>query len=303
MHQFNLSVEREIGFDMAVEARYVGTLGRGIWRGVDYNQVSSEGPFLEDFLRARQNGFLALAAGQGFNPAFNAGPRRQPAADLHHPVRRRLADQRHGPQQHPDRPGRRARRLLPDVGGDGGAGASRLLRQRGIYAADNIINGASTDYHALQIETRRRFKNGIFWQANYTFSKTLTDSTGTAQARFEPFLDNARPGIERMRSEFHVTHVLNANAIWELPFGEGQPLARSGRRAERARRRLAALEHRCTGRAASRSRSWRRAAPSTATGRSADNMAVTDGHARRDRRRSSASSSSRTGGSTSSTRR
>ena len=25
-----------------------------------------------------------------------------------------------------------------------------------------------------------------------------------------------------MRSEFHVTHVLNANAIWELPFGEGR---------------------------------------------------------------------------------
>ena len=71
VHQFNLSVEREIGFDMAVEARYVGTLGRGIWRGVDYNQVSSEGPFLDDFLRARQNGFLALAAGQGFNPAYN----------------------------------------------------------------------------------------------------------------------------------------------------------------------------------------------------------------------------------------
>ena len=64
----------------------------------------------------------------------------------------------------------------------------------GIYAADNVINGASTDYHALQLETRRRFKNGLFWQANYTFSKSLSDSTGTTQARFEPFIDNARPG-------------------------------------------------------------------------------------------------------------
>ena len=98
----------------------------------------------------------------------------------------------------------------------------------GIYAADNIINGASTDYHALQIETRRRFQNGIFWQANYTFSKSLSDTTGTAPGalRAVPRQRPARASSGRAR-EFHVTHVLNANAIWELPFGEGPPLARS----------------------------------------------------------------------------
>jgi hypothetical protein len=41
-------------------------------RGLDFNQVII-GPtgFLDDFYRARSNGFLALSAGLGFNPAFN----------------------------------------------------------------------------------------------------------------------------------------------------------------------------------------------------------------------------------------
>ena len=277
VHQFNLSVEREIGFDMAVEARYVGTLGRGIWRGVDYNQVSSEGPYLDDFLRARQNGFLALAATREFNPAYNpaiAGS--QPLSYItqfgggsltNATVRNNIQTGQAG--------------ALADfyLSGAGAAVASQartaFYGNSGIYAADNIINGASTDYHALQIETRRRFKNGIFWQANYTFAKSLSDSTGTAQSRFEPFIDNARPGIERTRSEFHITHVLNANAIWELPFGEGRRYLDQGGvlNALVGGWQLSGIAH------------WQSGVPFSIlaargtfnrTGRSAGNMAVTD---------------------------
>ena len=172
MHQFNLSVEREIGFDMAVEARYVGTLGRGIWRGVDYHQVSAEGPFLEDFLRARQNGFLALAAGQGFNPAFNpalAGS--QPLTYITQFGGGSLTNATVRNNIQTGQAGSLADFYLTSAATVARRREPPSTATRGIYAADNIINGASTDYHALQIETRRRFKNGIFWQANYTFSK------------------------------------------------------------------------------------------------------------------------------------
>jgi hypothetical protein len=224
VHQFNLSVEREVGFDMAVEARYVGTLGRGIWRGVDYNQVSAQGAFLQDFLRARQNGFLAVASGRAFQPAYNpdiAGS--QPLTYITQFNGGSLTNATVVNNIQSGQAGALADFYLASAG----AAVATQARQAffgnaGIYAADNVINGASTDYHALQLETRRRFRNGIFWQANYTFAKSLSDSTGTAQSRFEPFIDNARPGIERTRSEFHITHVLNANAIWELPFGEGR---------------------------------------------------------------------------------
>jgi hypothetical protein len=69
---------------------------------------------------------------------------------------------------------------------------------------------------------------GVLAQVNYTFSKALATSPGTTQSRFEPFLDNVRPGLEKARAEFHVSHVLNSNVIWELPFGDGRRFLNRG---------------------------------------------------------------------------
>ncbi len=71
VHQVSVGIQREIGWSTAVEARYVGTFGRGIWRGTDFNQVKISPEFLADFNRARSNGFLAQQAGLSFSPAFN----------------------------------------------------------------------------------------------------------------------------------------------------------------------------------------------------------------------------------------
>ena len=110
------------------------------------------------------------------------------------------------------------------------AGAAVAAQARAAFSATpastpptTSSTARSTDYHALQLELRRRFRNGIFWQVNYTFAKNAVRLDRHRAGRFEPFLDNARPGIERTRSEFHITHVINANAILELPFGEGKP--------------------------------------------------------------------------------
>jgi len=222
VHQFNLSVEREIGFDMAVEARYVGTLGRDVWRGIDYNQVSSTGPYLQDFLRARSNGFIALSAGQGFNPAFN--PALAGSQELTYITQFGGGQLTNATVRNNIQTGQAG--ALADfyltTASTAALARTAFYANNGIYAADAVTNDGSTDYHGLQIETRRRFKNGLFWQANYTWSKALSNSPGTAQARFEPFIDNNRQGIERTRTEYHVTHVFNANAIYELPFGEGK---------------------------------------------------------------------------------
>lgn len=226
VHEVNVSVEREIGWNTAVEARYVGTFGRDIWRGVDYNQINAGGGFLDDFLRARQNGFLALASTGVFNPAYNAAiGGSQPLTMLPGFGTNLLANTT-------------VRNLIQQ--GEVGSladfyvtnrvpgAASAFFTNPNIYGADAIINGASTDYNALQLEMRRRFKQGLLAQVNYTWGKALSNSAGTSQARFEPFLDNARPQIERTRSEYDVRHVINANAIWELPFGEGRRFMNRG---------------------------------------------------------------------------
>jgi hypothetical protein len=70
-HQVSIGIQREIGWASAVEARYVGTFGRNIWRGTDLNQMRISPEFMADFNRARANGFAAQQAGLAFNPSFN----------------------------------------------------------------------------------------------------------------------------------------------------------------------------------------------------------------------------------------
>lgn len=230
VHQISVSIEREIGWDMAVEGRYVSTMGRDVWRGIDLNQTNAavNTAFSDDFIRARNNGFLALAQPNGaFNPAFNAAiPGSQQltvipnfgGGSLTNNTVRTLIQQ-----------GQVA--SLADFFTSGSAGAAVGQQARtyfyapgnpGIYQTGYIINGGTTDYHALQLELRRRLKNGIFAQANYTFSKVLTNSPGTAQSRFEPYIDNNRQQLEKVRADFDVTHVLNASVLYNLPFGRGE---------------------------------------------------------------------------------
>ena len=218
VHQVSIGIQRELGWATAVEARYVGTFGREIWRGIDYNQIQISPNFLADFNRARRNSYLAQAAGLGNSPVFN-----------------------------PNVPGSEQLTVLPNFGlltnataishiqtNQVGALADfyitssvpgalqAFMPNPGIYAAQSIVNGGFTDYNALQLELRRRFRGGFFGQLNYTLADSNTDSAGTAQNRLEAFMDNNRPELNTGRSIFHVTHVIQTNAIYELPFGSGR---------------------------------------------------------------------------------
>lgn len=61
-------------------------------------------------------------------------------------------------------------------------------------------------------------------------SKVLTDysaSTNGDQTRFQPFLDNAQPGIEKGRASYDLTHAFKGNFVYDPPFGKGHKWAPS----------------------------------------------------------------------------
>jgi hypothetical protein len=84
------------------------------------------------------------------------------------------------------------------------------------------------NYNSLQIEVRRRFSNGLYFQANYTLAKNLTNAVGTSQQLFEPFLDNARKELDFQRADYDQKHTFNFNAIYQLPFGKGKMFLNNG---------------------------------------------------------------------------
>ena len=220
----NFGLQREIAFDTAFEVRYVGTRGTKLVRSFDFNQVVIRpNGFLEDFVRARQNGFLALEAGFGFDPEYNpniAGSRQLKVLTetvagglLFIPFLRGLIQRGEVGE------------LAAIYHFNGLAGNVQLAPNPVTAVSDLTTNGASSTYHGLQFDVRRRFRSGLMFNANYTFSKVLTDaSTGgiDGQFRFEPFTDIHNPRYDRGRAEFDTTHVFNANFLFELPFGRGR---------------------------------------------------------------------------------
>jgi hypothetical protein len=100
-------------------------------------------------------------------------------------------------------------------------------RVTGGFGPESVINnGSHSIYHALQTSvTQNQSRIGLSFQASYTFSKSLDDTsaiiggppvnTGTIlQAPPQNPLD---PGADRGTSTFDVTHVFTLSAIQSLP--------------------------------------------------------------------------------------
>ena len=71
VHSWNFGVQREIFKDTVVEARYVGTRGRNLWRRFGLNEVNVvENGFLSEFRQAQRNLAANQLAGRGNTFAF-----------------------------------------------------------------------------------------------------------------------------------------------------------------------------------------------------------------------------------------
>ena len=224
VQQWNFGLQREVGWRTVVEARYLGNKGTQLLRAFDYNQVIiKENGFLEDVIRARDNGFLALDSTGAFDPAYNptlAGsqeltvfPSLVGGGFLRAPIVRDYIREGAVGQL-------AAIYVLNDLMGD-----VRFRANRNAFVADMLTNYSNSSYHALQLEVRRRAAAGVQFQGNYSFSKVLTDSTAP-QYRFDAFLDIAQPHLERARAVFDLNHVFNANVVWRLPFRSEKRLLR-----------------------------------------------------------------------------
>lgn len=242
--QYSLGVQREFWGNTAFEVRYVGTSSNNLVRTVDYNQIDiRDNGFAADFNRAAanlaltgnafcttagcqtlqifQNGGtpatgrlvigttgLALAS---FNNALTAGTPADLALTF---VTTALPGSNNATNLNNH----------PSVANPGATPYVRFLANPASGVVNLLQNGGFYDYHSLQTEVRRRFSNGLYFQANYTFSKNIGDATASngSQTLVEPYLDNRQPELDRTRVDFDQTHAFKFNGIYQLPFGRGR---------------------------------------------------------------------------------
>ena len=259
IEQYNVGFQREFFGNTAFEIRYVGTRSNNLARGVDYNQIDIfNNGFFADFQRAAANlrltgnafcttsgcqplqifqssaattsstvtpGRLLVGLTNGVSLAnFNNNLANGTPADLALLFINNNANVNNQPCA--------GARLVTGTNifpcNTAAVPNIKFLANPGTGVVDYQVNDGFYHYNSLQVEVRRRFSQGLYFQANYTFSKNLTNAVGTSQQLFEPFLDNNRKELDKQRADYDQTHVFNFNGIYQLPFGQGKMFMNEG---------------------------------------------------------------------------
>ncbi|HEU5411055.1 MAG TPA: TonB-dependent receptor, partial [Candidatus Acidoferrales bacterium] len=226
VQDWNLSIQRAIGWKTTVTVSYLGNHGTGLIRGLDLNQVIiNQNDFLSSFKVARNNCFASIAANGKCDPTFaGAGSEPFPADN----VFATLPNDRFtsGTIQNLIETGQvgelaNTYHTLGDVNNSG------LPFPQGQFTPNNLIlrgglleNFSSSSYNAGVAQVQRRLSNDLIFQGSYTYSKVLDDFDGSQSNSFA-LLDNADPRLERARANFDITHAVKANFSYTLPFGKG----------------------------------------------------------------------------------
>jgi hypothetical protein len=236
VHEWDLTVQRELPGHFVTEIGYVGKRGTHLYRAYDLNQISINQPgFLQSFLTAQQNvlngckpsGAAAGTCAGGPSPALLvslAGGGVAGVSFLDNTLSSSLFS-------------------LSSIGGVATQLDSLNLVANGFpanYFRPNpqfnqiffFDSGGDSYYHGGFIAVRRRFEKGLDFGFTYTLSKSIDDmsvdpvgaATGgglsTTNSRTPTDVHNFR--LDRSRSDFDDRHVIVANLVYELPFGRGK---------------------------------------------------------------------------------
>ncbi|HWO35981.1 MAG TPA: hypothetical protein VNO32_44895, partial [Candidatus Acidoferrum sp.] len=89
----------------------------------------------------------------------------------------------------------------------------------------------NSNYNGLQVTLRHTMAAGLQFDLNYTYSKSIDEGSNAERVNgfesgglaFNSQVINAfSPDLWRAPSDFDTQHQLNANWVWDLPFGKGR---------------------------------------------------------------------------------
>ncbi len=266
VQQWSFGYEREIFPNTAFEIRYSANHAVKLYRAVDFNEVNIfENGFLDEFKRAKNNRDICVAVGatacraaqtaagvpaaqlanvsfgnyglpgqvalpiftQFFNPGglpTNTTTALQfaNATFVSHLTNNNVAsiastlafsDVYRGNRENPAR----------------GIPSNFFVANPNALSSRLLGNDSMSNYHSMQVELRRRFSGGLMFQADYTFSKAMTDSPDVAGNLSQSTLENFRTfrdkKLDYTRSRDDQTHRFVINGIYDLPFGRGRRYA------------------------------------------------------------------------------
>jgi hypothetical protein len=233
VHEWNLTIQHELPWRSVGQIGYVGKRGTHLYRSYNLNQIYIDQPgFVQSFNIAQQNVFAGCNADGTGCPAGVTG--QTPTLLLQLSSSTFLNSSTSSSDLLRNNIGNMAQRLDTQTG-------TSAITAKGfpanyfrpnpqfttIYYQDA---GGDSYYHGLFMTISRRFEQGLLFNLNYTFSKSIDDmsvdptaaTTGTniSQTSFSRTPTDVRNfRLDRAVSDFNNTHVLVGNLLYELPLG------------------------------------------------------------------------------------
>ena len=231
VHQWNIGFQRDLPGGFVMQAAYIGRRGEHLFMAYNANQINP-GPILPSFLLMQQNvskgcrpdGTTCPSGVTGVTPPLlgqlTAGGLSATAAANVLNQAATLTDLQFNAA------GSFAQRIEDNT-------LALKLRPNQQFARITYLdNSGDSNYHAAQFSLRRRFTSGLGLSIAYTFGKSIdnqsVDPVGASSGGGLTNTNSRTPtdirdfGIDRGRSEFDRTQVLQAASVWELPIGRGK---------------------------------------------------------------------------------
>ncbi|MBS1787912.1 MAG: TonB-dependent receptor [Acidobacteria bacterium] len=231
VQQWSFGIEREVANNTAVEVRYVGNHAVKIYRAIDYNEANIfENGFLQEFLNAQKNltinggsSFAPGAAGTVALPIFSTlfGGLSSSSGYTNSTFISNLLNNNVGAIANTLAYSNTYRNNRAKLTFNGQPAPNFFVANPNAAFARALTNASFSNYNSLQMEIRRRMSKGLMLQANYTFSKSLTDSEGS-QSTLESYRTIRNVALDRHLSDTDQRHRVIGNFIYELPFGNGR---------------------------------------------------------------------------------
>ncbi|PYS26366.1 MAG: TonB-dependent receptor, partial [Acidobacteria bacterium] len=224
VHQWNLSVERELPWGMVAQVSYIGRRGLRLLRAYDSNQINADG-ILPSFLLMQQN------MRNGCRPDGTGCPNGVPVPIVTSGIVNSTFVNSTTTQSD---------LTLNAAGNFAGRVeqttlAAKLRPNQQFATITYIDSGGDSYYHSGQATLRKRFSGGLLAGVAYTFGKSIDDQSvdpvgstsggalSTTNSRTPTDTRDWRQ--ERGRSDFDRRHVFLANSLWELPVGRQKRFA------------------------------------------------------------------------------
>lgn len=226
VHEWDLTIQRELPAGFVVEAGYIGKRGLRLYRGYDVNQINADG-ILPSFQIMQANvakgckadgsgcpggvtgATVPLVASGVLTSAFVTSS--TTTTDLTNNAAGNFA-------------GRIEQTTL----------AAKLRPNQQFGTITYLDSGGDSYYHSLQITARKRFQAGLLFGAAYTFSKSIDDQSvdpvgassggGLSATTSRAPADTRTWRNERALSDFNRFHTLTVSSVYELPVGKGKPV-------------------------------------------------------------------------------